>query len=171
MCLVEVAAKYKTVVKHGVATPAATRTISVSAEYKTVKRRIMAKGPKTAEETIPGQYKAVRVRTLSQPAKETRLAVPADTQDVFETRMVSEGHLEWRTILCETNTTPSVISQLQTALGAEGYSLGATDGALGGETLSAVSRYQKAHRLASSSSSTSCSSPLCRTGSSRETTN
>jgi len=46
-------------------------------------------------------------------------------------------------VLCETNTTPDVISKLQSALAKAGYNPGPIDGVVGSETLSAVTQYQK----------------------------
>ena len=57
--------------------------------------------------------------------------------------------MEWQSILCETNTTPNVISSLQRALKMRGYDPGRIDGVLGRETLNAVSSYQRSKGMAS----------------------
>ena len=56
--------------------------------------------------------------------------------------------MEWRSILCETNTTPAVIRKLQSALIREGYSPGPVDGVLGRRTTEAVTRYQRDNGMA-----------------------
>ena len=57
--------------------------------------------------------------------------------------------MEWREILCETNTTPDVIRRVQGALRREGYNPGVADGVLGGQTLTALRAYQVDNNLPS----------------------
>jgi peptidoglycan hydrolase-like protein with peptidoglycan-binding domain len=68
---------------------------------------------------------------------------------VTQTRLVREGQMEWKPILCETNTTPDVVRKLQSALNGAGYSPGPFDGVLGHRTMDAVTRYQAANGMAS----------------------
>ena len=126
MCLVEVPAEYKTVTKRVLKTPARTRKVSIPAEYQTVK-----------------------VRKLVEPAQERTIEVPAEYQTVVKREKISDSHLEWKSILCETNTTRDVIASLQRALKMRGYDPGRIDGVLGQETLSAVSTYQRNKGMAS----------------------
>ena len=149
MCLVEVPPEYKTVTKRVVKTPASVRKVELPAEYKTVKRRVVVEPAKTTTVEIPAKYSTVKVRKLVEPAKERRVEIPAEYQEVSDKVLVSEGHLEWRPILCETNTTPDVVRKLQSALRSAGYNPGAIDGILGRSTMAAVNAYQKANGLAS----------------------
>ena len=149
MCLVEVPAEYRTVTKQVVVTPAKTRTVEVPAEYRTVSKRVMVEPPKTQTIDIPAEYKTVRVKKVVAPASERRITIPEETAVVTEQKLVSEGEMAWRPILCETNTTPSVISKLQRALDSAGYSPGRIDGVLGAQTRNAVSRYQSDNGLPS----------------------
>ena len=70
-------------------------------------------------------------------------------QEVSDRVMVSEGHLEWRPILCETNTSADVVRKLQMALRDAGHNPGPIDGRIGQETMAAVNAYQKTNGLAS----------------------
>lgn len=149
MCLVEVPPEYKTVTKKVVKTPAGVKKVELPAEYKTVKRRVVVEPAKTTTVDIPAEYKTVKVRKLAEPPKERRIAIPAEYQEVTDKVLVSEGHLEWRPILCETNTTVGIVSKLQQALRKAGYNPGNVDGVLGSNTLSAVRAYQKANGMAS----------------------
>lgn len=108
----------------------------------------MVKPPRTETVEIPAEYKTVRVSKLVEPAKERRSPVREEYQQITETVLVSEGHMEWRSILCETNTTPDVVSRLQRALINAGHNPGPVDGIAGPRTLSAVSSYQSASGLA-----------------------
>lgn len=125
MCLVEVPAEYKTVTKRVLKSPATTRTVK-----------------------IPAEYSMVTVRKLVEPAKERRIEIPAEYQTITKREKVSEGRLEWRSILCETNTTPDVISSVQRALKMRGYDPGRVDGVLGTDTLEAIQRYQRSKGMA-----------------------
>ncbi len=143
MCLVEVPAEYKTVTKRVMVSPARTEEREIPAVYDTVKKRVMTSPPRTIEEEIPAEYKTVRVRKLMKPAGEIRRTIPAEYKTVAETRKTTEGHLDWREILCETNTHPGVIRKLQSALRGAGYDPGAIDGVIGHETRRAISQYQR----------------------------
>lgn len=149
MCLVEVPPEYKTVKKKVLRKAAGIRRVELPAEYRTVKRRVVVEPATTTTVKIPARYKTVKVRKLAEPPKERRVDVPAEYQDVTDRVLVSEGQLEWRPILCETNTTPGVVSKLQRALRGAGYNPGQIDGVLGRDTMAAVNAYQKASGIAS----------------------
>ncbi len=148
MCLVEVPAEYKTLTKQVLVTPASTREVQVPAQYRTVKKRVLVQPPRTETVEIPAEYKTVKVSKLVEPAKEMRSKVSEQYGQVTETVLVSEGRMEWRSILCETNTTPDVVTRLQRALHGAGYSPGPIDGIVGPRTMSAVSSYQTANGMA-----------------------
>ncbi|MDH3315908.1 MAG: peptidoglycan-binding protein [Gammaproteobacteria bacterium] len=151
MCLVDVPAEYKTVTKQVLVTPASTREIQIPAKYQTVKKRVMVKPARTETVEIPAGYKTIRVSKLVEPAKEMRSPVGEQTQTITETVLASEGRMEWRSILCETNTTPDVVSRLQRALNGAGHNAGPVDGIVGPRTMSAVSSYQAANGMAQGS--------------------
>ncbi len=149
MCLVEVPAEYKTVTKRVLKTPATTKVVKIPAQYRTVTRQVVDKPATTRVVKIPAEYRTVKVQKLVQPAKEQRIAIPASYQNVTKTELTSEGRMEWRPILCETNTTPGVVSRLQTALKSRGYNPGRIDGVLGPETMAAVTAFQRKNNLVS----------------------
>lgn len=148
MCLVEVPAKYNIVTKKVLVSPATTRAVAIPATYKTVKKRVMVTPPRSIEVDVPAEYKTVRVRKLVAGGKADTVPVPETYQNVTQTRLVKEGRMEWKPILCETNTTPGVIRKLQSALRSAGYSPGAVDGVLGRQTMAAVTRYQRDNGMA-----------------------
>ena len=78
-----------------------------------------------------------------------RIDIPAEYQEVTDKVLVSEGQLEWRPILCETNTSPDLIRRLQSALRDAGFNPGKIDGKYGRDTQSAMTMYQKDNGLAS----------------------
>jgi peptidoglycan hydrolase-like protein with peptidoglycan-binding domain len=120
MCLVEVPAECDTITK----TTATTRVVEVPAEYGTVQST-----------------------KLAEPAREERTKIPARYETITKTEMVSDGHLEWRSILCDTNMTRKKISSIQRALRTAGHNPGATDGVIGRSTVEAVNAFQRAKGL------------------------
>lgn len=149
MCLVEVPPEYRTVTKRVLKTPAGVKEVALPAEYRTVKRRVVIEPAKTMTDQIPADYKTVKVRKVVSPPKQRRIEIPAEYQEVSDKVLVSEGALEWRPILCETNTSPGIVRKLQSALRNAGYNPGGIDGVLGHNTQSAVTAYQKANGMPS----------------------
>ncbi|HEB89496.1 MAG TPA: peptidoglycan-binding protein [Deltaproteobacteria bacterium] len=147
MCLVEVPAEYKTVRKRVQISPPTTREIPIPAKYKTVKRQVVTKPASTRTIEIPAKYKTVKVRKLVEPAHERRIPIAAKYQTITKRVRVSDGEMAWRQILCETNTTPDIVKNMQRALGSAGFAPGPIDGIVGRQTLAALRDYQKAKGL------------------------
>ena len=147
MCRVEVPAEYKTIKKRVLTKPARSETIVIPAQYKRVKKRVMVEPPRTIKTTIPAKTKTVRVQKLARAAKTVRDATPAKFAQVSKTRRVAEGQLEWRSVLCETNAGPTLVTDIQRALSKAGYNPGPIDGVIGGQTMEAVTTFQQAKGL------------------------
>ncbi len=143
MCLVEVPASYKTVTKRVLKTPATTQVVDVPAQYRTVKRRVMDTPPTTRKVVIPAEYRTVKVQKLVTPPQEKRIPIPEQYETVTKTIKASEGRMGWRPILCETNITPDIISDIQEALLEKGHNPGPIDGVLGRQTMDAVKSFQQ----------------------------
>ena len=147
MCLVEVPATYKTVTKRVLKKPATTETREIPAEYTTVKRRVVDQPASVRTVKIPAEYRTVTVTNLVNPPSERRISIPAEYQTVTHQSLVKEGYMDWRTILCETNTTPGTVTKIQRALSEAGYNPGAIDGRIGSETMTAVRAFQRSNGL------------------------
>ncbi|MDQ6976170.1 MAG: peptidoglycan-binding domain-containing protein, partial [Mariprofundaceae bacterium] len=147
MCLIEVPAEYKTV-KTKILTEAE-HTIKEPHKgvYKTIKSKVMVAGPRIVKTKVPAVYKTVKVKLVDQVGVVDKIAIPAVYENVTERTKVSDGYLEWRTILCETNTNADVIRHLQTALRDSGHNPGPIDGVIGVKTMAAVKAYQRANNL------------------------
>jgi hypothetical protein len=122
--------------------------VEVPAEYKTVRKRMQVKPATTREVVIPAEYETIKVRKLVAPAQEKRVSIPAEYQTVTSWVKVSEGHMEWRQVLCETNLTRETISRIQQALLNAGHDPGPIDGIIGRRTRAAILSYQKEKGLA-----------------------
>ncbi len=147
MCLVTIPATYKTLSKRVLVNKGGTREIDIPGETKIVKKKVMKTPPTTRSIEIPAKYKTVKVRKMVEPPKTTATPIPAKYSTVTKRTKVSEGYIEWRPVLCKTNTTADVVRRIQSALSKAGHNPGPLDGALGGQTLAAVKSYQKAKGL------------------------
>jgi hypothetical protein len=147
MCLVEVPAAYNTVKKKVMVNAPTTKEVAVPGEYKTIKKRVMVKPPSERKIQIPAEYTTVKVRKTVTPAQEKRIAIPAEYQTITRTEIATEGHMAWRRILCETNVSPEIISQVQDHLSSRGFSPGDIDGVYGRNTDSAIKSYQRKNNL------------------------
>ena len=148
MCLIEVPAEYKTITSKVIVTPARVEKEQHDAEYTDVKRRVMVAAPTMVKRTIPAVYQTIKVKKIAQKAQENRIEIPAVYQTVTNSVKVTDSNLEWRSILCETNTTGDVVRNLQRALLASGHNPGPIDGVIGRETLAAMKGYQQEKNLA-----------------------
>jgi hypothetical protein len=148
MCLVTIPAEYRTIKRRVVASPATVKRIPIPAEYSTIKRQELLKPAEVREVETPAEYKTVRTLKMVSPAQEKRIPIPAEYQTVASQVLVSEGTAEWKSILCETNTTPGVVQQIQRALLAKGFNPGPIDGIIGRETSAAIRGFQVANGLA-----------------------
>jgi hypothetical protein len=147
MCLIEVPASYETVKRKVMVNAPTTKEVEVPAEYKTIKKQVMVKPPRERKIQIPAEYSTVKVRKMVTPAKEKRIKVPEEYQTISRTEMVTEGHMDWRRILCETNVSPEIIRQVQYQLRSSGFDPGRVDGVYGRRTESAVKSYQRNNKL------------------------
>lgn len=149
MCLVEIPAVYKTVSKRVMVQPASTKEVVVrEAQYETVKKRYVQEAARTEERIIPAVTKQVRVKRLVKPASTMTVPIEPVYENVTKRVKTSEAFSEWATVLCETNTSPTLISQVQRGLNEAGFDAGVADGILGGRTLRAIKQYQASKGLA-----------------------
>ena len=148
MCLAEVPASYKTVTKRVMVSPPTTKEVFIPAEHQTIKKRVMVEPPKERRIAIPAEYKTVKVRKMLAPEQERKITIPAEYQTITRTEMVSDGSMEWRRILCETNVNASIIRQVQMSLRDAGHNPGPIDGVIGYQTQAALKSYQRTNNLA-----------------------
>lgn len=122
--------------------------VETPAEYRKTSKQVVVTSAKTVVEEIPAVYETVKVKVVENAAQERKIEIPAEYQTVSYEKKVAEGHLEWRQVLCETNTTSNVIAKLQAALAGADYNPGPVDGVYGRQTAAAVSTFQKDEGLA-----------------------
>lgn len=118
------------------------------AEYKVVKQRVVKTPGTFTKVEVPAVYKNVEIRKLISDATVVKNAIPEKKKTFVKRLKVSDARLEWRPVLCETNTGPETVTQIQKALADKGYNPGVIDGVIGKGTLEALTRFQKAKNLA-----------------------
>jgi hypothetical protein len=146
-------AKFSWVAKHEDTKPAGAPTGNqiclkeIPAKFETVKKQVVKTPATFVKEDVPAVVKNVKVRKLVAKAGEKRTNIPAEFKMVTKRNKISDESLEWRQVLCETNMTKNVIVRLQESLEQAGYKPGIADGVMGGATLRAVDAYQQDKEL------------------------
>lgn len=147
MCLVDVPATYKTVKKRVLKSPAGTRAVEIPAEYRTIEKLVVDIPATTRKIAVPAEYKTIEVTEEATPAQQRRIKIPAKYATVSKRKLIRDGKMDWREILCDTNMTKARITQIQQALIQAGYNPGVIDGAVGRDTMKAVNAFQRAEGL------------------------
>ncbi len=148
MCYVTDPAVYEEVKHTDLVAPATVREEQVPASYKTVKRTAIDQPASIKTIEIPAEYGVMKVTKVKTEAKVERQVVPAEYRNVVKQVPVGESKMEWRRVLCETNTNPALIADMQTALNKKGYKAGEADGKLNKQTLKSLEEFQIANNLA-----------------------
>ncbi len=149
MCRVEVPAEYSSVEKTVLKSPAKVTEETVPAKYEIRERRVMVEPPRTERKVVPAKYETITVKELISPARYEEVKVPAETKMVDKRQLVAAERVQWREILCETNTTPEVVRDIQERLLNAGYGLGGSEatGNFGPATKAAILKFQKDNGL------------------------
>jgi hypothetical protein len=140
-------AEYRTVERQVVDTPASVRKVAIPAVTQVMSRRVVDREATVREEVIPAVYRTATRQVVDVAPSLREIKVPAQYEDLKYQVKVTDARLERRSVLCETNATPSKIMEIQRALLASGYSPGKIDGVIRGNTMSAVNAYQRAKGL------------------------
>src|SRR5690606_39192177 len=106
------------------------REEQVPAAYKTAKRTVIDRPASIKTIEVPAEYGVMKINKVKREAKVERQVVPAEYRNVVKQVPTGESKMEWRRVLCETNTDAALIADMQTALNKKGYKAGAADGTL-----------------------------------------
>jgi len=120
----------------------------LAARTKKITRRVVDVPATVNTMDVPAETKIVKVRKLISAAAEKRIEIPKETQVVAQRQQVSDEKLTWRSVLCETNATPGIVTGIQRALKTAGYDPGPIDGVIGRQTFAAIDSYQMKKGLA-----------------------
>jgi hypothetical protein len=148
LCLVEEEAVYKTVERKELARAASKRYEDVPAEYATVTKTEMIKPETVREIEVPAKYETVRVRKMVKAPQEIKVPVPAEYAAVDKQVMVQPERTEWVQVLCDINTTPDKIMEVERALQTRGYETN-VDGQIDEQLTQSIRAFQSANGLRS----------------------
>jgi outer membrane murein-binding lipoprotein Lpp len=136
-------AKYKTVKKTVLKTPATTREVPIPATYRTIDKQVLVKKASTRTvEIAPAVYETVKQKKLKTPATTRKVDIPAAYEIVTRNQKIRDEKSEWVPVLCQNNnTTPENVTALQSALKERGFYNCKVDGIIGNCTMDAVNRF------------------------------
>ena len=117
--------------------------VATPAKYKTIVKRVVKTPASVKEKIIPAVYKTIKIRTLISDAKENKVEIPATYKTLTKREKTSNERLEWRRVLCQTNMDKLTVQKIQKALKKAGfYQDGPIDGIVGSATIRAIDGFQ-----------------------------
>ncbi|HEX7800209.1 MAG TPA: peptidoglycan-binding protein [Asticcacaulis sp.] len=122
--------------------PESVRRVEIPAVTRQVEHVVVDQPEHEVEDVVPAVVEHRQAIEVVTPEHTESYEVPAVYQDVQKQRVVGQPKTVWREVLCSKNATPKVIMSIQRALAARGYQPGAIDGHLGGQTVSAMQKFQ-----------------------------
>ena len=118
------------------------------AKTKEVTKIVLDIPASVEEEVVPAVNEVIAVQKLVAEAKEVKTPIEAEYKMMKKRKKISDTHIEWKRILCQTNMTKDIIAKLQDALNEKGYTAGKPDGVLGRGTRRALDKFQRDSSLA-----------------------
>lgn len=143
LCLVTEPAVTKQVERRVMVQPASTREEIIPAVTEIVEREVIDQPARVEERIIPAETRTVTRRVEVVPAREEIIEIPPVFDTITREVIVTPARTEWRSILCETNTTPDIIRRIQVALQQRGYYNGPIDGIFGPLSQRAIDGFQR----------------------------
>lgn len=146
-CLKDFPAVYRDEKHRVVVVPESVRRTEIPAVTRQVTHKVVVAPEHVEERTIPAVYEKRTVKEVVQEEHKETYTVPAVYKDVEKTRATGEAEGVWRQVLCSRNADASLVMKVQRALAAKGYNPGPIDGHLGGQTASAMQKFQADNEL------------------------
>jgi hypothetical protein len=106
-------------------------------------KKVVANKPAVKKVELPAKYTAVKIQKIAVKPSQKSITIPAVYQTVAKRVKVSDEHMEWVPILCETNFNKPLITELQRKLKEAGFNPGTIDGVYGGGTKTAINAFQR----------------------------
>ncbi len=147
LCLVEVPPTFKEIQRQIMRTPSLIREVEVPAEYTIVRKQVEKAPASTREVKLPPAYKTIYEKREVEPEKEIKTEIPPEYKTITRTVIDQEARTEWIEVLCDTNTTPAKIRELEEALKKNGYDPGPIDGKADGAFYDALRKFQADRKL------------------------
>jgi len=106
-------------------------------------KKVVANKPTVKKVELPAKYTAIKIQKIAVKPSQKSITIPAVYQTVAKRVKVSDEHMEWVPILCETNFNKPLIAELQRKLKEAGYNPGTIDGVYGSGTKTAINEFQR----------------------------
>jgi murein L,D-transpeptidase YcbB/YkuD len=146
LCLVEEEAVYKTVERKELARAATKTYQDVPAEYATFKKTALKTPETTQEVEEPAVYETIRVTKMVRAPEPRKVPVEPVFTTVNRQVMAGPPRCEWSQVLCDINTTPEKIQQVERALQSRGFTVN-VDGQIDQELTDSVRSFQEQNGL------------------------
>lgn len=114
----------------------------VPARFQTVTKQVVETPASVDEVKVPAETQVIKVEKVATAAEVNRTKIPAETKTIEKRVKMASEKLEWRRVLCQTNMTKDLNMKIQQALKDAGFYNGTVDGNIGRGTLNAVNAYQ-----------------------------
>lgn len=147
LCLVREKPQYKDYTKKLIDRPAKLDKKDIQTKTEMVEIKVLERPSKVKEIKVPAEYKTITVRELVEPASRKMIRVPAETMDVERQVLIEQERMVWQRVLCDTNVTQEVVTDVQSRLKKKGFNPGSLNGRLTPQTCEAIKKYQKANKL------------------------
>ncbi|PUE61487.1 hypothetical protein B9Z45_06125 [Limnohabitans sp. 2KL-17] len=141
-CAVKIPATYKSVTKRVVTQQETVVEKTTPAVYKSIVKTVLVENGSADPIQIPPLTANVPVTLVARKAESIKLRVEPKTIPIALTTYTTAPQLTWRRIVCEKDSSPSLIRNLQAALLKEGFDAGPIDAKLGKKTMHAIESYQ-----------------------------
>ncbi len=110
--------------------------------------QVLVKPAEVKEVKVPAEVKKVMVRELVRPATKKEIKIPAEYTTITRQRLIAPEKIVWQRVLCTADTTPAMITNIQTKLKEKGLDPGELNGQLSDATKAAITQYQTQNGLA-----------------------
>ncbi|CAN0010950.1 unnamed protein product [Ectocarpus sp. 12 AP-2014] len=127
--------------------PETTRVVIEPAEYTTVTRQVIDTPARVIEIWDEPNEELVETQDIASPARTSQSIIPRQTRLMERIDYQGEPELQMRQAVCDSDISPRLVEQIQTALRQYGFNIGTIDGHLGPRTLSALSEFQNQRGL------------------------
>ena len=118
------------------------------AKYKTVSKQVLVSPASSKKVKTPEKYTIVKVKKIEQKAKYKKVVIPEEYITVITERERTKGYSKWMPMICEEMLTPKIIKKVQRALQFQGFYKGSINGIWNIESKLSARAYQKAKGLA-----------------------
>ena len=118
------------------------------AKYKTVSKQVLVTPASSKRVKTPEKYAVVKIKKIDEKARYKKVVIPEEYITVITKRERTKGYSKWMPVICEGLLTPDIIKKLQRALQFQGFYTGEVNGIWNMESKSAARAYQKANGLA-----------------------